>query len=125
MPLCTRSAASSEPAPPESIDMTMMSAGSISSLTTSALPAACRIGLRTLGKTPVAVAAKATATSGEAHLSRENFVLRLIHGPRNAAGKTRLLGDAADTAPHSIATGSGSRKDAHIHVPGLDPAECW
>jgi hypothetical protein len=50
MPACTRSAASSNPAAPESTDRTMTSAGVIGSLMTSAHPAARRTGSR-MGRT--------------------------------------------------------------------------
>ncbi len=80
MPLCTRSAASSAPAPPESGDTTIASAGATGSVTTSAHPAARRTGCRTDGTAtmPAATAAKATATAIGARLGRRKLILRFI-----------------------------------------------
>ena len=64
-PLCTRSAASRTPAPPESLDMTMTSAGATGSLTTSAHPAARKIGSRkTAAATVVAMTSARTMRIG-------------------------------------------------------------
>ena len=78
MPLCTRSAASSAPAPPESSDTTMMSAGATGSLATSAHPAARRTGSRTEGTATMAAAANATTTRIGAHLGRRELMLGFI-----------------------------------------------
>ena len=67
MPLFTRSAASSAPAPPESSETTMMSAGVTGSLTTSAHPAARRNGSQKEGIATIAVAANAPISSIERH----------------------------------------------------------
>src|SRR5258707_15588092 len=77
MPLCTRSAASSAPAPPESSDTTMMSAGATGSLTTSAHPAPRRTSPRTEGTATTAAAAAAAITRIAAHLGRREFMLGL------------------------------------------------
>src|SRR5712664_706302 len=63
MPLCTRSAASSAPAPPESSDTTMMSVDATGSFTTSAHPAARRTGSRRERTATIANAANATTTT--------------------------------------------------------------
>jgi len=73
-----RDAASSAPAPPESSDMTMMSAGATGSLTTSAHPAPRRTGSRTEGTATIAPAAKATTTRIGTHLGRRELVLGFI-----------------------------------------------
>src|SRR5262249_28526308 len=70
-----RSAASSAPAPPESGDKTMMSAGATGSLTTSAHPAARRAGSRTEGTTTMVVAANATTTRIRARLGPPGLML--------------------------------------------------
>ena len=83
MPLCTRSAASSAPAPSESSDKTMMSADATGSFTTSAHPAARRTGSRMDRIAMIANAANArTARIGEAHLGHLKIILgfiRLLH----------------------------------------------
>ena len=66
IPFCTRSAASRAPAPPESSDTTIMSAGAIHSSTTSAQPAARRTGVRTEGIAIVIAATNATTTNWDA-----------------------------------------------------------
>src|SRR6516164_7182322 len=75
MPLCTRSAASSAPAPAEPSDTTMMSAGATGSLTTSAHPAARRTGSRTEGTATMVAAANATTTRMGAHLGSRELML--------------------------------------------------
>ena len=75
MPLCTRSVASSAPAPPESSDRTMISADATSSLTTSAHPAARRTDSRREGTATIAAAAYATTTGIGAHLGRREIML--------------------------------------------------
>jgi hypothetical protein len=77
IPLWTRSAASAAPAPEESSDMTMMSAGATGSLTTSAHPAARRIGSRTEGTKTMAAAA--TINSIAPHLGRRVVMLDIPH----------------------------------------------
>ena len=68
-PLCTRSAASSAPAPSESSDKRMMSAGETgSSFTTSAYPAARRTGSRRERIATIANAANASAARIAAHV---------------------------------------------------------
>jgi hypothetical protein len=62
MPPCTRSAASSNPAPYKSTDRTMTSAGVIGLLVTSAHPAARRTGSRTERTAKLANAANAANT---------------------------------------------------------------
>src|SRR5215831_13564923 len=74
MPLCTRSAASSAPAPPEPSDTTMMSAGATGSLTTSAHPR-LRTGSRTEGTPTMVAAANATTTRIGAHLGHRELIL--------------------------------------------------
>ncbi len=66
------------PAPAESIDTTMMSAGATGSLTTSAHPAARRAGSRTEGTAKMAAAANATTTRIGAHLGRREIMLGFI-----------------------------------------------
>jgi hypothetical protein len=79
MPLCTRSAASSAPAPPESSDTTMMSADATGSFTTSAHPAALRTGSRKERTATIANAANATTTRiGAHHLGRQEIILGFI-----------------------------------------------
>src|SRR5215471_13298180 len=81
MPLCTRSAASSAPAPLESSDTTMMSAGATGSSTTSAHPAARRPSSRTKGMARRATTANATTRLG-IHFRRFELTLRsmgLLH----------------------------------------------
>ena len=78
MPLCTRSAASSAPAPAEFDDMTMMSAGATGSLTTSAHPAVRRTCSRTERTATMAAAANATTTSIGAHLGRRELILEVM-----------------------------------------------
>ena len=72
-PLCTRSAASSAPAPSESIDKTMMSAGATGSSTTSAHPAARKTGSRRERIATIANAANASAARIVAHLGHPKF----------------------------------------------------
>ena len=82
MPLCTRSAASSAPAPPESSDKTMMSADATGSFTTSAHPAARRTGSRSERIAKIANAAKASTTRIGPHLGHLKIILsfiRLLH----------------------------------------------
>jgi hypothetical protein len=80
IPLWTRSAASSAPAPEESSDMTMMSAGATGSLTTSAHPAARRTGSRTERTKTMAAAANAgTINSIAPHLGRRGVMLDILH----------------------------------------------
>ena len=82
MPLCTRSAASSAPAPSESSDKTMMSAEATGSFTTSAHPAARRTGSRRERIATIANAATASTTTIEAHLGHLKIILgfiRLLH----------------------------------------------
>src|SRR5271155_4292527 len=78
MPLCTRSAASSAPAPSESSDKTMMSAGATGSFTTSAHPAACRTGSRRERIATIANAANASTTKIGAHLAHLKIIPRFI-----------------------------------------------
>src|ERR1700731_4712182 len=78
MPLCTRSAASSTPAPPESNDTTMMSADATGSFTTSAHPAALRTGSRRERTATIANAANATTTRIAAHLGHREIILGFI-----------------------------------------------
>ena len=69
-PPCTRSAASSAPAPPEARDKTITSAGAIGSLT-NAHPAARRTNSRIAGTATMAAAANVTTTVRiAAHLGR-------------------------------------------------------
>ena len=82
MPLCTRSAASSAPAPPDPGDTTMMSADTTGSFTTSAHPAARRTGSRRERTATIENAANATTTTIGAHLRRREIILgfiRLLH----------------------------------------------
>src|SRR5271165_26825 len=82
MPLCTRSAASSAPAPSESSDKTMMSAEATGSFTTSAHPAARRTGSRRELIATIANAATASTTTIEAHLGHLKILrgfIRLLH----------------------------------------------
>src|SRR5262245_485000 len=88
IPLCTRSAASRAPAPAELADMTMMSAGAIGSLTTSAHPAARKIGSRREGT--VAIAANAANTKIQAHLPRWGLILRFMASLRKVVLTVRL-----------------------------------
>src|SRR5713101_3367523 len=98
MPLCTRSATSSAPAPPESSDTTMMSAGATGSLTTSAHPAARRTGSRTDGKATMAAAAAATTTRVAAHLGDRRLMLRFISKSHVGTGKARESNRVGDPA---------------------------
>jgi hypothetical protein len=77
-PLCTRSAASSAPAPPESSDKTMMSADATGSFTTSAHPAARRTGSRRERMATIANAANATTTRIGVHLGQLKIILGFI-----------------------------------------------
>jgi hypothetical protein len=96
MPLCTRSAASSAPAPPESSDKTMTSEGAIGSLTTSAHPAARKTISRTDGTATMAAAANATSTRIGAHLRRRgSFMMRpSLARSRPSSDKLELLFNA-------------------------------
>ena len=91
MPLCTRSAASSAPAPAESSDTTMKSEGAIGSLTTSAHPAARKAVSRMDGTARMAAAANAaTSTRIRAHLRRRgNFMLGSV-AKITGRGRARL-----------------------------------
>ena len=92
-PLCTRSAASSAPAPPESSDKTMMSADVTGSFTTSAHPAARRTGSRREGIATIANAANASTTRIGAHLGQLKIILGFIgslnESAMSPAGKHR------------------------------------
>src|SRR5262249_2635225 len=91
MPLCTRSAASSAPAPPESSDRTMMSAGVTGSLTTSAHPAVRRTGSRTEGTATMAAAANATTTRIGTNPGRRELMLGFMESLHECALSERLL----------------------------------
>jgi hypothetical protein len=78
MPLCTRSAACSAPAPPESGDIAMMSAGATGSSMTSTRPAARKIGSQTETTATTAAAANATTINIKPHLGRRELMLWLI-----------------------------------------------
>ena len=75
MPLCTRSAASSAPAPPESSDKTMISADATDSFTTSAHPAARRTGSRRERIVAIANATNASTTRIGTHLGNLKIIL--------------------------------------------------
>jgi hypothetical protein len=75
IPLCTRSAASSAPAPPESSDKTTKSAEAMGSFTTSAHPAVRRTGSRREGIETIANAAKVSTAKIGAHLVRLKIIL--------------------------------------------------
>src|SRR5258705_3408920 len=77
-PLCTRSAASSDPALPESTDKTTKSADATASSTTSAHPAARRTGSLTERTATIANTANANTTRTAAHLSRREIIIRFI-----------------------------------------------
>jgi len=72
-----RPKASSAPAPPESSDRTIMSAGATGSLTTSAQPAPLRTGSRRERTATIANADNATAPR-IAHLGRREIILGFI-----------------------------------------------
>ena len=76
MPPCTRSAASSAPAPPEASDTTMMSAGATGSLTTSIHPRARRTGSRMEEKATKGAAATPTNTRIETHLGGRKLIMQ-------------------------------------------------
>jgi hypothetical protein len=84
IPLCTRSAACSAPAPPETSDMTMISAGATGSSTTSAHPAARRTGSRTDGTATIETATSATTTRIAADTGRRELT------PKSFSCATRL-----------------------------------
>ena len=128
IPLCTRSAASSAPAPPEVSDTTMMSAGTTGSLTTSAHPAVRRTGSRTEGTATMAAAGSATAIRIAAHLGRRELMLGFMQSAHESALSGRLLlptiglvwGDWSQDARRSsislfdvMATISSSRPNSH------------
>ena len=77
-PLCTRSAASSAPAPPESIDRTMISAGPTGWSTTSAHPAARKAVSRSGRTAAIANAANASAARTRAHPDHPKILLRFM-----------------------------------------------
>ena len=74
MPLCTRSAASSAPAPPDSNDKTMMSADATGSFTTSTHPAARRTGSRRERIATIANATNASTTRIGTHLGNLKII---------------------------------------------------
>ena len=78
MPLCTRSAASSAPALPESSDKTMMSADATGSFTTSAHPAARKTGSRKGRMAMIAKAADASAIRIRTNLGHLKIILSFI-----------------------------------------------
>ena len=124
MPLCTRSAASSAPAPPEPSDTTMMSAGATGSLTTSAHPAARRTGSRTEGTATMVAAANATTTRIGAHLGRRELMLGTSRvarqrcvpsypaatpfriGKKSPGGRDSRIGPVVELAAHDRLTAS-------------------
>ena len=89
MPLRTRSAASSAPAPSESSDKTMMSAGATGLFTTSAHPAARRTGTRRERTATIVSADNTSAPRMRGpHLDHLKITLRLLNPPATAVEPT-------------------------------------
>jgi len=113
-PLCTRSAASSAPAPPESSDKTMMSADATGSFTTSAHPAARRIGSRRERIATIANAANASTTRIEVHLGQLKIILGFI-GSLNESAMSPAGEYRQCSAKMAIPMWARQRRDAGRH----------
>ena len=129
MPLCTRSAASSAPAPPESSDKTMMSAGPTGSSTTRAHPAARKIGSRRERTATIADAANASTTRIAVDLGPLRFISAMSPGatigsPLNGYYHT-VFPVQSVRLPRSIAiaqTGQSKKTCYRIGQPSAGPA---
>src|ERR1700730_8671736 len=110
-PLCTTSAASSAPAPPESSDKTMMSADATGSVTTSAHPAARRTGSRRERIATIANAPNASTTRIEAHLGHLKVILGFIRS-------LHAIPPREPDFPYSGSYGLATRRPLAPHVDG-------